>query len=558
MKQVLILISLLLVYASTSHSKTMTNFEHIYMGSNFSVEDTLSVKVKTVLQKHFGLELSSKSFKLVQKQDSLLGSHFRFIEVKEGIQIQDSEIVLSIDQNDYLYKVHDNVADSSSLKKLKLSASITSRYAEGIAYDSLGGYAELLEYPMANLVIHNGRLVYIINMNTVNPRGDYEIVIDANTEDIISSRDVRIYRHLKSIPKKVIVKGKKKLNYFTDAYLELVIKKNKTKSLITESSIGKGYGQIFKPNPVTTLKNDKLEDNSEAYIFKPAYRKVTLENLLIKDGVYHLKSDLVELKNFESPNTSVTTSKSGDFTGERNSSTFTDTMTYYHLYDSIQYLKNLGFKNSKLIFKKAMIADSDAVYGSDNSYFSPAQNALAFGHGCVDDNEDSDVILHELGHAINFNINNSWRGGDTGAMGEGFGDYWAASYAYLQENGTFLPNRVFKWDGHNKCWGGRMVNKVNMKYNHNTTYGAHVRMDGGVTDELWSTPIFQAFKELVDKGESADSLQAIIIESQFGMGSGVKMRDWANSIVQTAKKMFPNKKYDEVYKKYFKNQKIIR
>ena len=174
-----------------------------------------------------------------------------------------------------------------------------------------------------------------------------------------------------------------------------------------------------------------------------------------------------------------------------------------------------------------------------------------------DDNEDSDVILHELGHAINYNINRNWRGGDTGAMGEGFGDYWATSYSYTKPNGDFRFDWVFKWDGHNDCWDGRKVSKSNLVYNHAQTYQAHSSVPGGVSDELWSTPIFLAFKELYDTGTSYEDIQKIIIESQFGLGSGIKMRDMANQIVKTAKKLFPQKNYDKVYIKYFSAQKIL-
>ena len=49
-------------------------------------------------------------------------------------------------------------------------------------------------------------------------------------------------------------------------------------------------------------------------------------------------------------------------------------------------------------------------------------------------------------------------GGDTGGMGEGFGDYWAGSYSYSTPNGpVFNPNWMFTWDGHSSCWPGRIT-----------------------------------------------------------------------------------------------------
>ena len=53
---------------------------------------------------------------------------------------------------------------------------------------------------------------------------------------------------------------------------------------------------------------------------------------------------------------------------------------------------------------------------------------MRFGKGGVDDAEDAEVILHEYGHQIHFSQSATFfDGGDSGAISEGFGDYWAAN-----------------------------------------------------------------------------------------------------------------------------------
>ena len=88
----------------------------------------------------------------------------------------------------------------------------------------------------------------------------------------------------------------------------------------------------------------------------------------------------------------------------------------------------------------------------DNSFFSPDDGALHMGDGGVDDAEDSDVTVHEFGHATQAAQVPGWGpGSDTEqrAMGEGFGDFLAA-YIYLQDgNPTYQAARRFcvaEWD----------------------------------------------------------------------------------------------------------------
>ena len=156
----------------------------------------------------------------------------------------------------------------------------------------------------------------------------------------------------------------------------------------------------------------------------------------------------------------------------------------------------------------------------------------------MDDNEDSDAILHELGHAIQHHINSNWMGGDTGAMGEGFGDYWAASYSVTTENGMDTNVNWYSGDGHNDCWPGRKLDSFKIAYDSNRSYSAHSQVNGGVSDELWSTRI-PGIPELLSGVPRAD-IDKIILESHFGLGYGVKMSEMARSIVKQLKR-FSNK-----------------
>jgi hypothetical protein len=205
--------------------------------------------------------------------------------------------------------------------------------------------------------------------------------------------------------------------------------------------------------------------------------------------------------------------------------------------------------------------DANGLSGADNSHYLPGSNRLAFGHGCVDDNEDADVIWHEYGHAINHSINNSYFGGDTGGMGEGFGDYWAGTHSVNTMNGDiFRPEWVFTWDGHGVpvgCWNGRLLNRTDVQYDPSQTYGAHQTVNGVLADELWSAPLFKTLNDLIGMGHPRDETDQIILEAQFGLGSGITMRVMGNAIVDTALNLYPGGPHANTFATNLAAQNII-
>eukprot|EP01034_Spumella_vulgaris_P038197 gene38197-47159_t len=230
-----------------------------------------------------------------------------------------------------------------------------------------------------------------------------------------------------------------------------------------------------------------------------------------------------------------------------------------------RYIQSLGFTGTKSIINRPFDVDTDGLNGDDNSHYSygGSTDYLAFGHGCVNDSEDADVILHEYGHGIHRNINSGWSGGDTGAMGEGFGDYWAASYSYSTPNGkTFHPEWAFSWDGHGSCWAGRMLNRTDAKYNSSKTYGAHQSVsEGGVSfssDELWSAPLYSSMVSLIAAGKPRGNIDQIILEAHFGLGSNIKMPAMATAIVNAAKTLYPGDlTYANTFQAKFEAQNIL-
>ena len=125
---------------------------------------------------------------------------------------------------------------------------------------------------------------------------------------------------------------------------------------------------------------------------------------------------------------------------------FEGLMAYHHI-DAIQrYFQDvLGMDN---VNAEAQLTVALPVMGFDNSFYQPANDLVLFGAGGVDDGEDAEVIIHELGHAIHDDQVPGWGGSaEGGAMGEGFGDFLAATYfATFDDTVRTQDTCLMEWD----------------------------------------------------------------------------------------------------------------
>lgn len=531
--------------------------ELIYAKKTITVMD--KSKTEPSLQTAFDelkLNLSANDFTLLEVKHSLLGSHFYYQQNFNGIAVDASQVVISINESGELVKAYVAVAATNNKNNQSSIPLVTSQSALNLAWNHLAVNGELLSAPKIELLYTEDlNLVYKIQINISSPFGYWQATVDAHDGRVLEVIDTALPRMKKSEPTFRLKSNK--LTSLSNA-LKNIEQKPVQKLFNVAKILANGSAQVFDPNPVVTLARTDLKDDSPAEEFNPAYVIQELKDISMENGVYTLEGPKVTIADFESPRVAPSTSTDGNWIYERKNDAFNDAMTYVQVDKNIRHMESLGYVGKKVIFAKSLSIDANGLNGVDNSHYIPSTSQLAFGHGCVDDNEDTDVILHELGHAIEHHIVSRWGGGDTGAIGEGFGDYWAAAYSYTTQYGKDTnPNWVYKWDGHNKCWPGRKLNAFKPTYSATTTYSAHTNVNGGISDELWSTPIFQAFMELYDSGVSRDDLDKIILEAHFGLGSGVKMPVMAKSIVKTAKALFPNKDYDQVYLKHFTKQKIL-
>lgn len=514
------------------------------------------------LQRHYeryGLTEDLDGLSFERERKSLLGSHFHFSQSHQGTPVFGAEIIVSLRRDGSVYMVFNNTHPiESGAKRLDPAPLVQVDEAYDLAWSDLRVHGPLILEPSDELVFYpeegSLRLVYLVQLAVEKPYGYWEHRIDAATGEILNVRQTVISRRPLeqsfSTYHGAVLNRQQAFRDFQNRSLSQAQKVESTKR-------ASGKADVFDPDPVTTLQDSALRDNTQGTVFLPAYVNRDLQDITQSGSTFSLTGPWVRISDVEPPQTAPSTTNNGMWTAKRGDNAFNDAMTYFHIDQSQRYMQSLGFQGATGIQFNSIRADSDGAGGADNSFYSPSANFVSFGHGCVDDNEDAFVILHEYGHAIQHSINNNWQGGDTGGMGEGFGDYWAGSYKFSTPNGpSFHPEWAFPWDGHNNCWGGRLMD-VNGQYNASLTYEAHDFVGGVLSDELWSTPLFQSLVSLTQMGVARSEVDQIVLQAHFGTGAGLEMHEMAQLIVNTASDLHPTGPHAQVFHDKFEIQNII-
>ncbi|MFI5496984.1 M36 family metallopeptidase [Actinoplanes sp. NPDC051859] len=285
-----------------------------------------------------------------------------------------------------------------------------------------------------------------------------------------------------------------------------------------------GTGQVFDPNPIVALQNEKLADADDADYpeLQAAYRKVTLKHL--DEGKDTLQGAYAN--NFSDP---AVTSADRTYVYPRSNPGFEQVNTYHAMTQTQEYIHRIGFvdvNNEPQDFRTTGLT-------ADNSYYDPSADAITMGTGGVDDAEDNEVIWHEYGHAIQDDqVPGFGSTVEAGAIGEGFGDYWAVTMSQATSPDTTVTPLacVMDWDATSytddephclrrtdtaKLYPGDLVNQVHA--------------DG----EIWSHALWD-----VNKALGRYRANRVILEAQFRFTPDVTMPQAAEATVSAASVLY--------------------
>lgn len=408
------------------------------------------------------------------------GETLRFQQTLNGVPVFESEIVvhfspegkITYSSNSYDKTVtnisvspqfNDKKAISISDKALAFEGAITSQECKLFVYNKLG----------------KTTLVYRVVTAAEDLKGHWEAIIDAQSGDMLSLKDVAYYAHSHNKDKDKKDRKEKQFG----------------KSIAGTAQSATGTAMIFNPDPLSVAGvayGGQYVDNNDATNAQldAARSQVELVDIELLSGVYKLKSQYVEIKNLQNPNTGLFTQNTSSFIFNRFDAGFEAVNAFYHIDNSFRYINGtLGIPLVPLQNNGVVFFDPHSFNGADNSSY--GGGALNFGEGGVDDAEDADVILHELGHGLH-----DWLTGGSlsqvNGLSEGSGDYWAQSYSRSLSQWTSSQaayHYVFSWDGHNPFWAGRVTN-------YNATYPGglvgQIHQDG----QIWATALMKVYDQI--------------------------------------------------------------
>lgn len=428
----------------------------------------------------FRVDWSTDNLLLVRQVKSLVATHFAFEQKYQGIPVFGASVTVHFDSEGYIRVVTNDYVQEISLETV--APAVTVQTAIEAAREHVGlralrqeeeESADLVVYPL----VKPSRLAWHVVLPARVPLGTWEVFIDAQTGELINRpQDVNRYRE----------------------------------------GQGRVYGFV---NAVVATQNNKLSDlrDSNTAVPSTSYRLVPLLDLSDSgylDGLY--------VSTGGTPRARRAFSRTTQFLYWRADGQFEEVMAYYYIDYCQRYIQSLGFTT---VNNRQQIVGVNTI-GEDNSFYDPRTKRITFGSGGVDDAEDAEVIWHEYGHAIQDDqVPGFGLSREAGAMGEGFGDYWAASLSAQLSLG-FQDECVADWDAVSYSdTDPPCLRRVDGKKHYPEDLIGQVHADG----EIWSAALWEIRSAL--GGVKADT---VILQSHFFLSRSAIFRDGAQALLTAA------------------------
>ena len=440
------------------------------------------------------------------KRSGPSGHNVRLRQHLNKVPVYNSEIVVHISPDNRVTYVS-NLFDPS-VENINSTPSLAKSQALNLAKAKIKARGNI-SYTETKLYVYNKlettKLIYRVIIEPDFPTGSWEVLVDAQNGDILGAVDKANYNH-----------------------------HNKEAKLLPQPAPApapaNGTGNVFLTDPLSfanvTYGGNYVDNNDATNTQLDAARSsVTLLDIDFSGGTYSLDGPYAAIRDFENPSTGLFTQATSTFNFNRFDDAFEAVNVYYLVDNSMRYInQTLGITLMPFQYTGGVRFDPHGLNGADNSHYLGGSGQIAFGEGCVDDAEDADVVIHELGHGIH-----DWLTGgnlsQVDGLSEGSGDYWGQSYSRSLNQWTTSDAEYdwfFNWDGHNVCWNGRVTN-------YGATYPGGLVSQIHADGQIWATTLMRIYdiigREKVDKA---------FLEGLAMTGSSTSQEDAAIAVRQAA------------------------
>ncbi len=323
---------------------------------------------------------------LVGRTEYSGGATVRFEQRHRGVPVFDGEVLVGFDAGGAIIHFRSRYAPGLALTTEPMIHAIESSQA---AEDFLGSPFEVLRGDPRLVVVRGGKgrpghyLAWEVNGFSTDPLGDWHVFVDALSGEVVRSLNLLKLTGPDCVP----------CDPVADA---------------------PGCGSLFFHDPVVVHDDPSLRDTDDV---DGAQVSCVLHDLTSSSQLDGLHASTQITANRVAPPYQHLRSV--------NQQAIDELICYFHADRVKRYVTDLGFPG---VMDFPITIDAHDPSVGDDADYDPFTKELHFGEGGVDDGQDPDIVLHEYGHAMQHNqVPGFGNASEGGAVGEGFGDYWAAA-----------------------------------------------------------------------------------------------------------------------------------
>ena len=413
----------------------------------------------------------------------------RFEQRLQGLPVYHAEIAVTrLTSGEVTYVYNTYQPDLQLASTMPVVAPAQALLTSAAAFDLQGPYnhelARLLVFPDKS----GAHLAYLVELSPISGKsGAYEIIVDARTGAILQARD--------------------------------------------QAQYATGTGMVFNPDPLTTANavygatGYTDANDADSTQINAQRQSVTLQDITLAGSTYSLVGPYAHIVDVEAPLNGLFTQTNSNFSFTRTQNGFEAVNAYFHLDNFLRYLNvTLGLDVMPIQYTGGVRFDPSGESGDDNSHYDPTTGTLVFGEGGVDDAEDADVLIHELGHGIHDWVTGGNLSSEEG-LSEGIGDYFAQSYSRalgLWPLSNPAYQFTYSWDGHNQYWAGRTTN-------YTAHYPSGLTGDEHDDGQIWATANMKVWDLL-----GATKTNTLMVEGLAMTGAMTNQQEAAQALLQAA------------------------